>query len=79
MIKFHATSTICLQIVQIGPNGFVCPYCPKISKRRGHLEEHIRTHTGEKPFTCPYCYFSCAKKSNLTNHIQKGRCKMNSN
>ena len=35
VIKIHATSTICLQIVQIGPNGFVCPYCPKISKRRG--------------------------------------------
>ena len=39
-------------------------------RKRYHMDEHIRTHTGES-FGCPDCSYSTAKKSNLNRHMKK--------
>ncbi|XP_042233536.1 longitudinals lacking protein, isoforms H/M/V-like isoform X7 [Homarus americanus] len=47
-----------------------CPHCIYSTARKHHLEDHIRTHTGEKPFACPHCPYRCSKSINLTTHIR---------
>ncbi|ETO27662.1 zinc finger protein [Reticulomyxa filosa] len=49
-----------------------CHICGKKFARKTFLEDHIRTHTGEKPFGCHICgkYFRC--KRNLAQHKTKG-------
>ena len=34
---------------------YSCEYCFKGFIRRGDLNKHRRTHTGEKPYKCEYC------------------------
>ncbi|CAI9619272.1 unnamed protein product [Staurois parvus] len=48
---------------------FSCPECGKGFHFKCYLDEHQRSHTGEKPYSCPECgkCFS-KKKSNLKKH-----------
>jgi len=36
--------------------GWKCPLCGKILQRRGAVEMHMRTHTGERPYMCLNCH-----------------------
>ena len=55
--------------IKLGPGEFACPYCDKLAKSKGHMQDHIYIHTGERPFPCPHCHYACNKKSNLKKHI----------
>ncbi|KAG7165440.1 Zinc finger protein 793-like [Homarus americanus] len=49
---------------------FACRFCAKRFKRKDHLVEHERTHTGERPYVCSICGKSFAKKTNLNTHTR---------
>ncbi|CAG9771080.1 unnamed protein product [Ceutorhynchus assimilis] len=45
---------------------FCCPICHKYFK--GHLPQHLRTHTRTKPHACAHCEKSFAQRSQLVVH-----------
>ncbi|KIW20129.1 hypothetical protein PV08_00704 [Exophiala spinifera] len=51
-----------------------CPYegCDKAFNRQARLQEHIRSHTNERPFKCPYspCTKDFLRDSHLKHHIK---------
>ena len=57
--------------IKLGPKRFGCPFCDSIMKKKDHMRDHIRTHTGYKPFKCSMCSFSSAYKYTLTKHLER--------
>ncbi|XP_052862821.1 zinc finger protein 883-like [Anopheles cruzii] len=47
-----------------------CPHCPRKFARQDQLQDHIRTHTGEKPFPCKVCNKTFHVARNLRTHMQ---------
>ncbi|XP_060628323.2 zinc finger protein 341 isoform X1 [Anolis sagrei] len=47
-----------------------CTYCDKTFTKNFDLQQHIRSHTGEKPFQCIVCGRAFAQKSNVKKHMQ---------
>ncbi|KAM8945631.1 zinc finger protein 341 [Pelodytes ibericus] len=47
-----------------------CTYCDKEFGKNFDLQQHIRSHTGEKPFQCIVCGRAFAQKSNVKKHMQ---------
>ena len=49
-------------------NYFKCDVCHKSFKAKQSLQNHHRTHTGEKPFECSVCKHSFSLLGNLNRH-----------
>ncbi|KAI1892394.1 hypothetical protein AGOR_G00132910 [Albula goreensis] len=47
-----------------------CNFCEKTFTKNFDLQQHIRSHTGEKPFQCIVCGRAFAQKSNVKKHMQ---------
>ena len=47
-----------------------CQYCDKMFTKNFDLQQHVRSHTGEKPFQCIVCGRAFAQKSNVKKHMQ---------
>ncbi|XP_031422645.1 zinc finger protein 341 isoform X2 [Clupea harengus] len=47
-----------------------CDFCEKVFTKKFDLQQHIRSHTGEKPFQCIVCGRAFAQKSNVKKHMQ---------
>ena len=47
-----------------------CQYCDKLFTKNFDLQQHVRSHTGEKPFQCIVCGRAFAQKSNVKKHMQ---------
>ncbi|KAF5284196.1 hypothetical protein FQR65_LT00196 [Abscondita terminalis] len=46
-----------------------CDICMKMFKRREHLYQHMKLHTGFRPFTCENCNKSFLRKEHLLRHM----------
>ena len=44
-----------IRIDHMGLAQFVCKFCGKKFASKSHWEQHVRTHTGDKPYECKYC------------------------
>ena len=46
-----------------------CTFCEKTFRASTNLNDHIRTHTGEKQFKCVYCQRMFNKRFNMKVHV----------
>ncbi|XP_054284802.1 zinc finger protein 341-like isoform X2 [Macrosteles quadrilineatus] len=47
-----------------------CLYCNKEFTKSFDLQQHLRSHTGERPFQCVVCGRSFTQKSNVKKHMR---------
>ncbi|XP_077501525.1 zinc finger protein 764-like [Amblyomma americanum] len=48
-----------------------CTPCGNVFKKRSHLVEHIRTHTGDRPYHCSDCDSTFAYKDSRSHKGEK--------
>jgi len=73
-VKKHVSSAK-FNHLQTGMRPYRCSVCFKGFLTKSHLQNHEKTHTGEKPFKCPYSGCnkaygrSCRLKVHIRNHV----------
>ena len=63
--KRHVTT------VHSDKRNYHCSYCDKKFKTKGHLDQHVYTHTGTKAYKCEICERSFYVKHKLKFHYKK--------
>jgi KRAB domain-containing zinc finger protein len=58
-----------LHNIIVPPTVYLCDQCPKSFKMMISLEQHQRTHRGEKPFVCSKCGKRFTVLKSLNNHL----------
>ena len=58
------------------PRALHCQYCDKSFTKNFDLQQHTRSHTGEKPFQCIVCGRAFAQKSNVKKHLQTHKVRL---
>ncbi|KAM3955999.1 putative transcription factor Ken [Aphomia sociella] len=53
------------------PKDKICSYCGRGFKDNKVLQNHIRTHTGERPFVCEVCGAAFAQRVARNMHHKK--------
>ncbi|MPC10548.1 Zinc finger protein 236 [Portunus trituberculatus] len=49
-----------------------CAVCGRVFRGRNrhqNLQQHMLTHTGERPFACPHCPYTARQKPHIKGHI----------
>ncbi|XP_072044388.1 uncharacterized protein [Amphiura filiformis] len=54
-----------------GVRKYVCVTCGRDCHIRRKLENHMKTHSKEKPYHCDYCDYSAAWMKNLQTHMRQ--------
>lgn len=74
VLNCHPFAVLTLSSVNLFPlqtkKKLLCQYCDKSFSKNFDLQQHIRSHTGEKPFQCIVCGRAFAQKSNVKKHMQ---------
>jgi uncharacterized C2H2 Zn-finger protein len=48
---------------------YKCDLCDKVFRHKRSLQQHIRTHTGDKPYKCDLCDKGFNRNEYLQQHI----------
>ena len=49
---------------------FACNMCSFVSKYKCSLQQHVKTHTDQRPYACPLCSYRGTHKHHLDNHLK---------
>ncbi|NXD53766.1 ZN652 protein, partial [Corvus moneduloides] len=58
-----ASTLLCASAAQ-----FMCQWCGKDFNMKQYFDEHMKTHTGEKPYICEICGKSFTSRPNMKRH-----------
>ncbi|XP_064595243.1 transcription factor E4F1-like [Liolophura sinensis] len=48
---------------------YTCPICQKSLRGQSYINQHMKTHTGERPFKCMQCEKTFTCRDTLTKHV----------
>ena len=61
-----------LEVIERDADGtWMCTFCGKKSKQKGHLKEHAEIHFEGLSFPCPACDYICRSRNSLRQHRYK--------